>query len=51
MSVKRGEVWLANLNPPLRVLDTARLQQRLGVVNQEALAAIESCVLFTLGIV
>jgi mRNA interferase MazF len=35
----------------LRVLDTARLQRRLGAVSQETLAAIESCVLFTLGIV
>jgi mRNA interferase MazF len=35
----------------LRVLDTARLQRRLGTVSPETLAAIESCVLFTLGIV
>jgi mRNA interferase MazF len=35
----------------LRVLDTARLQRRQGAVSQETLAAIESCVLFTLGIV
>jgi mRNA interferase MazF len=35
----------------LRVLDKTRLQRRLGTVSQETLAAIEGCVLFTLGIV
>ena len=35
----------------LRVLDTARLQRRLGTVSYDTLTAIESCVLFTLGIV
>ena len=35
----------------LRVLDTTRLRGKLGCVSQETLGAIESCVLFTLGIV
>lgn len=35
----------------LRVLDKIRLQRRLGIVNQETLSAIESRVLFTIGIV
>jgi len=114
MTVKRGEVWLANLNPTrgseqagirpvilfqndvvsrftttvlaiplttnlrraalpscvqiaqgegglisasvalchqLRVLDKARLQRKLGTVSEATLAALESRVLFTMGIV
>ena len=34
----------------LRVLDKRRLIRRLGAVTPETLAAIEDCVLFTLGI-
>jgi mRNA interferase MazF len=34
----------------LRVLDKTRLYRKLGSVSQETLAAVESCVLFTLGI-
>jgi mRNA interferase MazF len=35
----------------LRVLDKARLQRKLGTVSQDTLVAIESCVMFTLGII
>ena len=53
--VAQGEGGLARdsvaLCHQLRVLDRARLQGRLGAVNQATLAAVESCVLFTLGIV
>ncbi len=34
----------------LRVLDKTRLQRKLGSVNQRTIVAVESCVLFTLGI-
>ena len=34
----------------LRVSDTTRLVQRLGIVDEETLTAVEACVLFTLGI-
>ena len=35
----------------LRVLDKDRLQQKLGIVGSQTIAAVENCVLFTLGIV
>jgi len=35
----------------LRVLDKVRLKRKLGTVSQELLSVIESCVLFTMGIV
>lgn len=35
----------------MRVLDKTRLYRRLGLVGQQTLAAVESCVLFVLGIV
>jgi mRNA interferase MazF len=35
----------------LRVLDTTRLIRRLGSVSQSTMAAVERCVLFTLGVV
>jgi mRNA interferase MazF len=35
----------------LRVLDVMRLQKKLGAVDREKLTAVESCLLFTLGIV
>jgi mRNA interferase MazF len=35
----------------LRVLDKSRLLRKIGAVSQETIAAMESCVLFTLGIV
>ena len=35
----------------LRVLDRTRLRRKLGRVKEETLAAVERCVLFTLGIV
>lgn len=35
----------------LRVLDTTRLQRKLGTVSQETISALESCIMFTIGIV
>jgi len=35
----------------LRALDTTRLQRKLGIVSSETMAAVERCVLFTMGIV
>jgi mRNA interferase MazF len=35
----------------LRVLDKTRLQRKLGTISPDTLAVIESCVLFTLGII
>lgn len=35
----------------LRVLDTTRLQHKLGSVSDSSIAAVERCVLFTLGII
>ena len=35
----------------LRVLDKTRLQRKRGMVSQDTIAAIESCILFTLGII
>ncbi len=53
--IAQGEGGLAHesvaLCHQLRVLDKTRLQRRLGTVSRETLSAIESCVLFTLGIV
>ncbi len=34
----------------LRVLDTSRLERRLGTLTPKAIAEIEACVLFTMGI-
>jgi len=34
----------------LRVLDTSRLRDKLGEVSEETMTAVESCILFTLGI-
>ena len=55
MRIAQGEGGLARdsvvLCHQLRVLDKARLQRRLGTVSQDTIADIESCVLFTLGIV
>jgi mRNA interferase MazF len=34
----------------LRVLDKTRLQRKLGTVGPETIAAVEQCVLFTMGI-
>ncbi len=35
----------------LRVIDKTRLLKRLGTVNQQTLAAVEGCVMFTTGII
>ena len=53
VQVPKGEGGLAMdsvvLCHQLRVLDKSRLQRKLGMVNQEILSAIETCVFFTLG--
>ena len=53
--VRRGDGGLTSdsvaLCHQMRVLDTTRLQKRLGTVDEKTLTAIDSRVLFTLGIV
>jgi mRNA interferase MazF len=53
--ISQGEGGLASdsvlLCHQLRVLDKTRLRRKLGSVSRETLAAVESCVLFTLGII
>jgi mRNA interferase MazF len=53
--IAQGEGGLAHesvaLCHQLRVLDKTRLQRKLGTVSPETLSAIESCVLFTIGII
>jgi mRNA interferase MazF len=55
VQVSKGEGGLASdsivLCHQVRVLDKARLQRKLGIVSQETLAMIESCVLLTMGII
>ncbi|MDQ2686900.1 MAG: type II toxin-antitoxin system PemK/MazF family toxin, partial [Armatimonadota bacterium] len=34
----------------LRVLDKVRLLQRLGMVSEQTLAQIETCIMFTMGV-
>jgi mRNA interferase MazF len=52
--VPKGEGGLASdsvvLCHQMRVLDTSRLKQKLGVVTPTTIEAIEDCLLFTLGI-
>ena len=53
MQISKGEGGLASdsvaLCHQLRVLDTTRLQRKLGTVSQTTLLTIESVVMFTLG--
>ena len=55
VKISKGEGGLTSdsvaLCHQLRVLDKTRLRRKLGVVSQETLAAVERCVLFTMGIV
>ncbi|MBI1745226.1 MAG: type II toxin-antitoxin system PemK/MazF family toxin [Acidobacteria bacterium] len=55
VQIFKGEGRLASdsvlLCHQLRVLDKTRLQRRLGTVSQQTISAIESCVMFTMGIV
>jgi len=55
VQISKGEGGLASdsvvLCHQLRVLDKTRLQRKLGTVSQETFGAIESRVLFTMGIV
>lgn len=53
--IGQGEGGLASesvaLCHQMRVLDRSRLVHRLGAVSQQTLAAVERCLVFTLGIV
>lgn len=55
VQIAKGEGGLVNdsvvLCHQLRVLDKIRLERKLGTVSQETLSAIESRVLFTMGII
>jgi len=55
VQVSKGEGGLTNdsvaLCHQLRVLDKSRLQKRLGALTGETMTAIESLVVFTMGIV
>ncbi len=55
LQISKGEGGLASdsvaLCHQLRVLDKTRLQRRLGSLTPKTIAAIETCVLFTLGII
>jgi mRNA interferase MazF len=55
VQIPRGEGGLASdsvaLCHQLRVLDKRRLQRELGKITPQTMAAIESCVLFTMGII
>ncbi|MGK7877574.1 MAG: type II toxin-antitoxin system PemK/MazF family toxin [Xenococcaceae cyanobacterium] len=63
MTIKRGELWLADLNPtrgseqggtrPVIIfqndIDRTRLERKLGELNPETLTNLEGKVLLTLG--
>lgn len=55
IKVSKGEGGLKSdsvvLCHQLRVLDKTRLQRKLGSVSQQTIDEIESCVLFTMGII
>ena len=55
LRIAKGEGGLAQdsviLCHQLRVLDKTRLYSKLGTVSPSTLSAVESCVLFTMGIV
>ena len=55
VQISKGEGGLASdsvaLCHQIRVLDKRRLQRELGKITPQTMAAIESCVLFTMGIV
>lgn len=55
VQIAKGEGGLTSdsvaLCHQLRVLDTTRLQRKMGMVSQETILALESCVMFTMGIV
>ena len=54
VSIRRGEAGLSNdsivLCHQVRVIDRTRLQHKLGTVSEQTIAAVESALLFTLGI-
>ena len=55
IKINKGEGGLKNdsvaLCHQLRVLDKERLQRKLGSVSHQTIEEIESCVLFTMGII
>ena len=58
MTIKRGEIWLADLNPihgseqagTRPVLIFQNDLYKIGTVSQQTITAVEGCVLFTMGI-
>ncbi len=54
VSIRRGEAGLSNdsivLCHQVRVIDRTRQQHKLGSVTEQTIAAVESALLFTLGI-
>ncbi|EDN66024.1 PemK-like protein [Beggiatoa sp. PS] len=55
LQISKGEGGLASDSVALchqfRVLDKTRLQHKLGSVTPQTIAAIETCMLFTLGVI
>ncbi|MBE7470981.1 MAG: type II toxin-antitoxin system PemK/MazF family toxin [Anaerolineae bacterium] len=55
VQIAKGEGGLTSasvaLCHQLRVLDTTRLQRKMDAVSQETILALESCLMFTMGIV
>jgi mRNA interferase MazF len=55
LQISKGEGGLASdsvaLCHQLRVLDKTRLRHKLGSVTPQTIAAIETCMLFTLGVI
>ncbi|NJN94307.1 MAG: type II toxin-antitoxin system PemK/MazF family toxin [Anaerolineales bacterium] len=55
VQIAKGEGGLTSdsvaLCHQLRVLDTTRLQRKMGAVSPETILALENCVMFTMGIV
>ncbi|KHD06156.1 PemK family transcriptional regulator [Candidatus Thiomargarita nelsonii] len=55
IQISKGEGGLISdsvaLCHQLRTLDKTRLQHKIGAITQQTIAAVENCVLFTLGVV
>jgi len=55
IQISKGEGGLVSdsvaLCHQLRTLDKTRLQHKIGAITQQTIAAVENCVLFTLGVV
>jgi len=55
IQISKGEGGLVSdsvaLCHQLRTLDKTRLEHKIGAITQQTIAAVENCVLFTLGVV